>query len=87
VKNLRVCGDCHNVIKMVSKIEEREIIVRESNRFLLGLEHTKNTNPRSQTHKQREGDQDLRGTTRCLRPQEKRERDLLIYTRLHEDYN
>ncbi|KAL3518519.1 hypothetical protein ACH5RR_021108 [Cinchona calisaya] len=33
VKNLRVCGDCHTVIKLISKIEEREIIVRDSNRF------------------------------------------------------
>ncbi|PKA65748.1 Pentatricopeptide repeat-containing protein [Apostasia shenzhenica] len=33
VKNLRVCGDCHAVIKLVSKMEEREIIVRDSNRF------------------------------------------------------
>ncbi|XP_048136224.1 LOW QUALITY PROTEIN: pentatricopeptide repeat-containing protein At2g27610 [Rhodamnia argentea] len=32
-KNLRVCGDCHNVIKLVSMIESREIIVRDSNRF------------------------------------------------------
>ncbi|CAH9120862.1 unnamed protein product [Cuscuta epithymum] len=33
VKNLRVCGDCHTVIKLISKIEGREIIVRDSNRF------------------------------------------------------
>ncbi|KAM1310045.1 hypothetical protein PS2_006679 [Malus domestica] len=33
LKNLRVCGDCHNVIKLISVIEEREIIVRDSNRF------------------------------------------------------
>lgn len=33
VKNLRVCGDCHTVIKLISKIEEREIVVRDSNRF------------------------------------------------------
>lgn len=33
VKNLRVCGDCHNVIKLISKIEQRDIIVRDSNRF------------------------------------------------------
>lgn len=32
-KNLRVCGDCHTVIKMISAIEEREIVVRDSNRF------------------------------------------------------
>ncbi|GAB4859766.1 Pentatricopeptide repeat-containing protein At2g27610 [Ancistrocladus abbreviatus] len=33
LKNLRVCGDCHTVIKLISMIEEREIIVRDSNRF------------------------------------------------------
>jgi len=33
VKNLRVCGDCHAVIKIISLIEERDIIVRDSNRF------------------------------------------------------
>ncbi|XP_058196488.1 pentatricopeptide repeat-containing protein At2g27610 [Rhododendron vialii] len=33
VKNLRVCGDCHTVIKLISSIEVREIIVRDSNRF------------------------------------------------------
>ncbi|XP_022154217.1 pentatricopeptide repeat-containing protein At1g59720, chloroplastic/mitochondrial-like, partial [Momordica charantia] len=33
VKNLRVCGDCHEVIKIVSKIYEREIIVRDRVRF------------------------------------------------------
>ncbi|KAK9705708.1 hypothetical protein RND81_07G077000 [Saponaria officinalis] len=32
-KNLRVCGDCHNWTKFVSKYAEREIIVRDSNRF------------------------------------------------------
>ncbi|KAF8728906.1 hypothetical protein HU200_018202 [Digitaria exilis] len=32
-KNLRVCGDCHNATKYISKISEREIIVRDSNRF------------------------------------------------------
>nr|AYM00594.1 pentatricopeptide repeat protein [Salvia miltiorrhiza] len=32
-KNLRVCGDCHNVTKLISKLTEREIIVRDSNRF------------------------------------------------------
>lgn len=32
-KNLRVCGDCHSVTKFISKITEREIIVRDSNRF------------------------------------------------------
>lgn len=33
VKNLRVCGDCHEVIKIISKIYEREIIVRDRVRF------------------------------------------------------
>ncbi|XP_050883349.1 pentatricopeptide repeat-containing protein At2g27610 [Lathyrus oleraceus] len=33
VKNLRVCGDCHNFIKLVSLIEQRYIVVRDSNRF------------------------------------------------------
>ncbi|XWS54801.1 hypothetical protein CRYUN_Cryun10bG0120200 [Craigia yunnanensis] len=32
-KNLRVCGDCHNATKFISKITKREIIVRDSNRF------------------------------------------------------
>eukprot|EP01018_Ginkgo_biloba_P036696 Gb_40437 [translate_table: standard] len=32
-KNLRVCGDCHTAIKFISKIVEREIIVRDANRF------------------------------------------------------
>lgn len=34
-KNLRVCGDCHSWTKFVSKIAEREITVRDSNRFHL----------------------------------------------------
>ncbi|RWR78239.1 pentatricopeptide repeat-containing protein [Cinnamomum micranthum f. kanehirae] len=33
VKNLRVCGDCHAVIKLISQIERRDIVVRDSNRF------------------------------------------------------
>lgn len=33
VKNLRVCGDCHEAIKLISKITGREIIVRDNNRF------------------------------------------------------
>ncbi|KAI3958138.1 hypothetical protein MKW98_020780 [Papaver atlanticum] len=32
-KNLRVCGDCHTFIKLISKITSREIIVRDNNRF------------------------------------------------------
>ncbi|GER37264.1 pentatricopeptide repeat-containing family protein [Striga asiatica] len=33
VKNLRVCGDCHEMIKVVSRITGREIVVRDTNRF------------------------------------------------------
>lgn len=33
VKNLRVCGDCHNVIKLISTIERRDIVVRDTKRF------------------------------------------------------
>ncbi|PIN02938.1 hypothetical protein CDL12_24545 [Handroanthus impetiginosus] len=33
VKNLRICWDCHTAIKMISKLEGREIIVRDNNRF------------------------------------------------------
>nr|GLL41307.1 pentatricopeptide repeat-containing protein At4g33990 [Ipomoea trifida] len=32
-KNLRVCGDCHNFTKFLSRMTEREIVVRDSNRF------------------------------------------------------
>lgn len=32
-KNIRVCGDCHSAFKFVSKVEEREIILRDKNRF------------------------------------------------------
>ncbi|KAG6478388.1 hypothetical protein ZIOFF_061830 [Zingiber officinale] len=33
VKNLRVCMDCHNATKFISKISNREILVRDSIRF------------------------------------------------------
>ncbi|XAR60603.1 hypothetical protein NMG60_11034042 [Bertholletia excelsa] len=33
VKNLRCCSDCHAAIKLISKIFEREIVVRDRNRF------------------------------------------------------
>ncbi|XP_073003331.1 pentatricopeptide repeat-containing protein At4g14050, mitochondrial [Typha latifolia] len=33
VKNLRVCGDCHTVLKFISDIAARQIIVRDANRF------------------------------------------------------
>ncbi|OVA20814.1 Pentatricopeptide repeat [Macleaya cordata] len=32
-KNLRVCTDCHNATKMISKVFNREIVVRDRNRF------------------------------------------------------
>ncbi|KAI9076420.1 hypothetical protein K1719_028577 [Acacia pycnantha] len=32
-KNLRVCGDCHTFIKMVSSVTGRAITVRDANRF------------------------------------------------------
>ncbi|CAI9095671.1 OLC1v1031666C1 [Oldenlandia corymbosa var. corymbosa] len=32
-KNLRVCHDCHQATKIISAIEEREIIVRDKSRF------------------------------------------------------
>lgn len=32
-KNLRVCGDCHTFCKLVSKVFERELVVRDANRF------------------------------------------------------
>ncbi|KAJ7514776.1 hypothetical protein O6H91_23G058700 [Diphasiastrum complanatum] len=32
-KNLRICGDCHNATKIISKIVKREIIARDINRF------------------------------------------------------
>ncbi|XP_074309578.1 putative pentatricopeptide repeat-containing protein At1g68930 [Silene latifolia] len=34
-KNLRVCADCHTVTKLISKITQREILVRDSVRFHL----------------------------------------------------
>ncbi|PSS35647.1 Pentatricopeptide repeat-containing protein [Actinidia chinensis var. chinensis] len=33
VKNLRVCGDCHTVLKHICSIVKREIIVRDATRF------------------------------------------------------
>ncbi|CBI25049.3 unnamed protein product, partial [Vitis vinifera] len=32
-KNLRVCGDCHNFCKLISKFFERELVMRDANRF------------------------------------------------------
>ncbi|KAL3655929.1 hypothetical protein CASFOL_000325 [Castilleja foliolosa] len=33
IKNLRICADCHMAIKFVSKLVQREIVVRDINRF------------------------------------------------------
>lgn len=33
VKNLRICGDCHNAFKFISSITGREITVRDAHRF------------------------------------------------------
>ncbi|CAL8989147.1 unnamed protein product [Prunus brigantina] len=33
MKKLRVCGDCHSAIKLISKVMGREIILRDANRF------------------------------------------------------
>lgn len=35
MKNLRICVDCHNFAKFVSKVYEREISLRDKNRFHL----------------------------------------------------
>ncbi|KAM1378756.1 hypothetical protein ACFX2I_020737 [Malus domestica] len=35
VKNLQVCGDCHNATKYISKITKREILVRDAVRYHL----------------------------------------------------
>ncbi|KAG1342452.1 pentatricopeptide repeat-containing protein, mitochondrial [Cocos nucifera] len=33
IKNLRVCGDCHNAMKIISKIVGRQLIARDAKRF------------------------------------------------------
>jgi pentatricopeptide repeat protein len=33
IKNLRICGDCHEAMKFISRFERREISVRDTNRF------------------------------------------------------
>ncbi|KDP32597.1 hypothetical protein JCGZ_13147 [Jatropha curcas] len=33
VKNLRICGDCHTVLKFICSIVQREIIVRDATRY------------------------------------------------------
>ncbi|KAL2456298.1 Pentatricopeptide repeat-containing protein-like [Forsythia ovata] len=35
IKNLRVCGDCHNALKIISTIVGREIIARDARRFTI----------------------------------------------------
>ncbi|XP_010553704.1 PREDICTED: pentatricopeptide repeat-containing protein At1g56690, mitochondrial-like [Tarenaya hassleriana] len=35
MKNLRVCGDCHTALGLISKVTGREIILRDANRFHL----------------------------------------------------
>ncbi|KAJ9677182.1 hypothetical protein PVL29_022270 [Vitis rotundifolia] len=32
-KNLRICGDCHNAAKFISKVVNRDIVVRDNKRF------------------------------------------------------
>ncbi|CAF5182210.1 unnamed protein product, partial [Rotaria magnacalcarata] len=32
-KNLRVCGDCHRATKLIAKIRQCDIIVRDANRI------------------------------------------------------
>lgn len=33
MKNIRICPDCHNFMKLASELVQREIVVRDSNRF------------------------------------------------------
>lgn len=33
MKNLRVCSDCHTTMKLISKVEKREVILRDTLRF------------------------------------------------------
>lgn len=33
IKNLRICADCHAAIKLISKVIQREIVIRDINRF------------------------------------------------------
>ncbi|XP_020247385.1 pentatricopeptide repeat-containing protein At1g08070, chloroplastic-like [Asparagus officinalis] len=35
IKNLRVCRDCHHLMKLISKVYDREIVMRDRNRFHL----------------------------------------------------
>ncbi|CAI8596622.1 unnamed protein product [Vicia faba] len=33
IKNLRICNDCHTVVKLISKAFDREIVIRDRHRF------------------------------------------------------
>ncbi|XP_028769970.1 putative pentatricopeptide repeat-containing protein At5g59200, chloroplastic [Neltuma alba] len=33
MKNIRICNDCHSMIKLIAKITSRKIVVRDRNRF------------------------------------------------------
>ena len=33
IKNLRICDDCHSAVRLVSKLTNRVIVVRDANRF------------------------------------------------------
>lgn len=33
IKNLRICGDCHNFVKLVAMVERRKIVIRDAVRF------------------------------------------------------
>uniref|UniRef100_A0A0E0DHP5 DYW domain-containing protein n=1 Tax=Oryza meridionalis TaxID=40149 RepID=A0A0E0DHP5_9ORYZ len=33
MKNLRICGDCHTVIKLISSVTDREFVIRDGVRF------------------------------------------------------
>ncbi|KAG5556544.1 hypothetical protein RHGRI_006968 [Rhododendron griersonianum] len=33
IKNLRICGDCHLFIKLVSKVVDRQFVIRDATRF------------------------------------------------------
>lgn len=33
VKNMRMCGDCHVITALISKLEERNVWVRDANRM------------------------------------------------------
>lgn len=33
MKNLRICGDCHSFMKLASRFAQRDVIVRDTNRF------------------------------------------------------